>query len=171
MAQRKQASGGTPATRELTAAGIPFTEHTYTHDSRAASFGLEAADELDVDPARVFKTLVLALDDTGLGVAILPVNDRVDPKAAARLLGAKKATLADPAVAERSSGYVVGGISPFGQKRRLPTALDASAEAHASILVSGGRRGFDVEVTPADLVRVLSAHTGDLTRTTSQVGR
>lgn len=169
MAHGTTHAGGTPATQALARAGVSYTEHVYTHDDRAPSYGLEAAAELGVEPERVFKTLVLDLDGgggIGLGVAIIPVDARVDLKAGARLLDAKKATMAEPAVAERATGYVVGGISPFGQKRALPTVLDASASAHAGILVSGGRRGFDVEVAPDDLVRMLDARVGTVARET-----
>ncbi len=119
-------SGGTPATAQLSAAAIPFTEHHYTHDPRAASYGLEAAEALGVDPEVVFKTLLVQAD-ASLGVVVVPVDRQVDLKAAAAALGAKRATMADSAAAQRSTGYVLGGISPFGQRRRLPTVLDESA--------------------------------------------
>ena len=162
MAARKGA-GGTPATVALTRAGVPFTLHPYEHDPRAESFGLEAAEALGVAPERVFKTL---LADTGgrLVVGIVPVTGQLDLKALARAVGAPKATMADPAAAERSTGYVVGGISPVGQKRALPTVLDDSALGHESVFVSGGRRGLDLELTPADLVRATSATTAPIRR-------
>lgn len=148
---------------QLRAAGIDFVEHSYEHDPRADSYGLEAADALGVPAARVYKTLVIALD-RGLGVAVLPVDRRLDLKAAAAALGSKRAALAEQAAAERSTGYVVGGISPFGQRSPLPTAVDESALAHPTMFVSGGRRGFDVEVAPDDLVRLLDARPAPIAR-------
>lgn len=155
MAKRKGA-GATPAMAALERAGVPFTVRSYEHDPGAESFGLEAAAALEVDPARVFKTLLV---DAGgsLGVGIVPVGRQLDLKAMAAALGAKKAVMADPPVAERVTGYVVGGISPLGQKRALPTVLDASAPAFDTVLVSGGRRGLDLEMAPADLVRLTRA--------------
>jgi Cys-tRNA(Pro)/Cys-tRNA(Cys) deacylase len=153
---RKKGAPGTPATVALTRAGVPFTVHAYDHDSAAASYGREAAESLGLDPATVFKTL-LADVDGDLVVAIVPVAGQLDLKALAAAVGAKKATMADPAVAERVTGYVVGGISPIGQKRRLRTVLDESADAHERVYVSGGRRGLDLCLGPADLARVTDA--------------
>lgn len=144
-------AAGTPATVALTAAGVPFATHSYVHDEHATSFGLEAARELGVEPERVFKTLVADADGR-LVVAIVPVDGRLDLKALAAAVGAKRAALADPAVAQRKTGYVVGGISPIGQKTKLPTVLDASAGGFETVYVSGGRRGFDIELTPDDLL-------------------
>jgi Cys-tRNA(Pro)/Cys-tRNA(Cys) deacylase len=152
----RKSSGGTPATVALERAGVPFTLHAYEHDPRADSYGLEAATALGLDPARVFKTLMASVDGR-LAVAIVPVSGQLDLKALARALGGSKATMADRAAAERATGYVVGGISPIGQKRPHPTVLDASAEAHPSVYVSAGRRGLDLEIAPDDLVRVTSA--------------
>ena len=162
MAARKGA-GGTPATVALTRAGVPFTQHPYEHDPRAESFGLEAAEALGVAPDRVFKTL-LAEAGGRLVVGIVPVTGQLDLKALARAVGAPKATMADPAAAERSTGYVVGGISPVGQKRALVTVLDDSALGHATVFVSGGRRGLDLELSPADLVRATGATTAPIRR-------
>jgi Cys-tRNA(Pro)/Cys-tRNA(Cys) deacylase len=153
---RTKGAGGTPATVALTRAGVAFTAHPYDHDPRAESFGLEAAEALGVPPERMFKTL-LADADGRLVVGVVPVTGRLDLKALARAVGAAKAVMADPAAAERSTGYVVGGISPIGQRRALPTVLDDSATGHATVFVSGGRRGLDVELAPADLVRVTAA--------------
>ena len=154
---------GTPATVALTAAGVAFTQHAYEHDPTARSFGLEAAEVLGLPPEQVFKTLVV---DTGAGlaVAVVPVAGQLDLKAMATAVGAKRVTLADPAAAQRSSGYVVGGISPVGQKRPLPTVVDESAELFDVVYVSGGRRGLDLGLSPADLVRVTGAKVADIAR-------
>ena len=152
----RRGAGGTPATVALTRAGIAFTEHAYAHDPAAASYGLEAAEVLGLDPARVFKTLLASVDGR-LVVGIVPVSGQLDLKAVAAAVGGKKAAMADPAAAERATGYVVGGISPLGQKRAHPTVLDASAMAHDVVYVSGGRRGLDLGLSPADLVRVTGA--------------
>ena len=152
----KKAAGGTPATVALTRAGVPFTLHEYAHDPRAASYGLEAADALGLDPARVLKTL-LAQVDGRLAVAVVPVSGQLDLKALARVLGGARAVMADPAAAERATGYVVGGISPIGQKRTHPTVLDESSLSHPTVFVSAGRRGLDLELAPAELVRVTGA--------------
>ncbi len=163
MAKAKKTSTGTPATVALEKAGIAYTVHTYEHDPSAASFGLEAAEALGLAPETVFKTL-LADTDAGTVVGIVPVTGSLDLKALAAAVGAKKAVMADPAAAERLTGYVVGGISPVGQKRRLTTVLDESATQHPVVYVSGGRRGFDLGIAPADLVAVLGA-------TTARIGR
>ena len=147
----------------LTAAGVPFTQHAYAHDPGARSFGLEAAEVLGLPPEQVFKTLLV---DTGAGlaVAIVPVAGQLDLKAMASALGAKRVTMADPAAAQRSSGYVVGGISPIGQKRPLPTVVDESAELFDVVYVSGGRRGLDLGLSPTELVRVTHAVVADIGR-------
>jgi Cys-tRNA(Pro)/Cys-tRNA(Cys) deacylase len=152
----KKAAIGTPATVALTKAAIPFTVHAYDHDPRATSYGLEAAGALGVAPAQVLKTL-LATVDGRLVVAVLPVSGRLDLKALATAAGGKKAAMAEPSVAERSTGYVVGGISPIGQRKRLDTFVDASALGHPTVYVSAGRRGADLELTPQDLVALLAA--------------
>jgi Cys-tRNA(Pro)/Cys-tRNA(Cys) deacylase len=140
------AGKGTPAIVAAEKAGVAFSVHEYEHDPKAPSYGLEAADELGVDPARVFKTLVADVDGA-YTVAIVPVEAELDLKA----LG-KRAAMAKPADAERITGYVTGGISPLGQRRRLATVLDESALAHATIHVSAGRRGLEIELAPADLL-------------------
>jgi Cys-tRNA(Pro)/Cys-tRNA(Cys) deacylase len=160
------AGGSTPttaATVALRSAGIPFTGHAYVHAASATDFGAEAARELGVEAERVFKTLMVDTD-AGLGIGILSVRDQLDVKALAAQLGAKRATMADKAVAERKSGYVVGGISPVGQKTPLPTVLDESALAFETIFVSGGRRGFDIELAPADLLRAVSGRSAVIRR-------
>ncbi len=163
MAKKARGAGGTPATVALSAAGIAFEVRAYEHDPRAASYGLEAAEALDADPARVFKTLLASLDGS-LVVGIVPVTGQLDLKALARALDGSKAVMAEVAAAERATGYVAGGISPVGQKRRHPTVLDASALEHDTILVSGGRRGFDLERAPADLVAITGAVTATIGR-------
>ncbi len=163
MAKKSRPVGGTPATVALTAAGVAFEVRAYEHDPRAASYGMEAAQSLGADPARVFKTLLASLDGS-LVVGIVPVSGQLDLKALARAMGGSKAVMADVAAAERATGYVAGGISPIGQKRAHPTALDASALDHETILVSGGRRGFDIELAPLDLVAVTGAVTATIGR-------
>ncbi|MFD7285640.1 Cys-tRNA(Pro) deacylase [Streptomyces sp. NPDC059863] len=153
---KKQQSGGTPATVALTAAGTPYTLHAYEHDPASPSYGEEAADALGVSPDRVFKTLVADVDGE-LTVAVVPVAGSLDLKALAAAVGGKRASMADPVTAERTTGYVRGGISPLGQRKRLRTVVDASAEAHATICVSAGRRGLEVELSPADLTSHTSA--------------
>jgi Cys-tRNA(Pro)/Cys-tRNA(Cys) deacylase len=154
----RRGTAGTPALRALLQAGVPFTEHPYDHDPSHPSFGLEAAQALGVDPRTVFKTLLADVDGR-LVVAVLPVTASLSLKALAAAVGGKRARLADPSVAERTTGYVVGGISPLGQRTVLPTVVDDSAEALPTMYVSGGRRGLDVGLAPADLVRLTSAVT------------
>jgi Cys-tRNA(Pro)/Cys-tRNA(Cys) deacylase len=141
----------TPAVRAAEAAGIAFTLHEYEHDPAVASYGDEAAAKLDVEPERLFKTLVVSVDGA-LAVAIVPVPTQLDLKA----LG-KRAQLADKGQAQRTTGYVSGGTSPLGQRKRLPTHIDASALEHATILVNGGRRGLQMELDPRDLARLTDA--------------
>ena len=160
---KKGASGGTPATVALTRAGVAFTTHSYEHDPAAPSYGLEAATVLGLPPEQVFKTL-LADVDGALVVAIVPVARKLDLKALAAAVGGKRATMADPAVAERATGYVVGGISPLGQRRALRTVLDESALDHDTVYVSGGRRGFDLGLSPAHLVTQTRATTAAVAR-------
>lgn len=150
------ASKGTPATALLTRAKIAFTPHTYEVDPRAASYGEAAAAALGVDPARLFKTLVAAVDGR-LTVGVVPVSSSLDLKALAAAVGGKRAAMAEPAAAERATGYVTGGISPVGQRSRLPIVIDESASAFATMYVSGGRRGLQIELAPADLVQVTGA--------------
>lgn len=160
---RQRPGGGTPATLALDRAGVDYRLHPYDHDPRAASYGLEAAAALGVDPARVFKTLLASLDGS-LVVGIVPVSGQLDLKALARALGGSKAVMAEVSVAERVTGYVAGGISPIGQKRPLRTVLDASALDHDTIYVSAGRRGLDLEIAPADLTAITGAITGQVGR-------
>ena len=152
---------GTPATAALTSAGIPFTEHAYAHDPANRDFGMEAATALGLDPDQVFKTLLVDVDGR-LVVGIVPVTGKLDLKALAAAVGGKRAAMADPTLAERRTGYVVGGISPIGQKTAHPTVLDETAELWETVFVSGGRRGFDIELAPADLVRITNAIVADI---------
>jgi len=154
---------GTPATVALSAAGIPFTPHAYEHDAANTNFGLEAASALKLDPEQVFKTL-LADVDGALTVAIVPVTGKLDLKALAAAVGGKKAEMADPKVAERKTGYVVGGISPIGQKTRHTTVLDETAELFDTIFVSGGKRGFDIELAPTDLLAITGGSVAAIAR-------
>lgn len=151
----------TPATRFLDALHIEYAEHAYEHDPNAASFGLEAADALGLGPEVVFKTLLARLGEPGgkreLVVAIVPVANKLDLKALARAAGAKRADMASVADAERVTGYVAGGISPFGQRKRLATFIDETAELVDRIYVSGGQRGLDIGLAPADLIGALDA--------------
>jgi Cys-tRNA(Pro)/Cys-tRNA(Cys) deacylase len=163
VAKSRTASSGTPATRALTHAGVDFRLRPYDHEAGAQSYGLEAAARLGVDPARVFKTLVVDADGT-LCVGIVPVDRSLDLKALAAAVDAKRASMAERSAAERATGYVLGGISPLGQRRRMRTVLDESALGHATVLVSGGRRGLDVELSPADLARLTDATTAPIAR-------
>jgi Cys-tRNA(Pro)/Cys-tRNA(Cys) deacylase len=152
----RKASGGTPATAALDRTRVAYALHPYEHDPRTSQFGEEAATALGVDRERIFKTLVA---DVGgeLVVALVPVARSLDLKALAAAVGVKRAALADPAVAARTTGYVVGGISPLGQRTRLRTLLDASAERFETIFVSAGKRGLQVELAPPDLIRLTGA--------------
>ncbi|MEU6305853.1 Cys-tRNA(Pro) deacylase [Streptomyces chartreusis] len=151
-----QQAGGTPATVALTAAGVAYTVHSYDHDPAHPSYGEEAAEAMGVSPDRVFKTLVADVDGS-LTVAVVPVAGQLDLKSLASAVGGKRAAMADPALAERTTGYVRGGISPLGQRKKLRTVLDASASAHATICVSAGRRGLEVELSPEDLAKLTEA--------------
>jgi len=162
VAKAKQ-SQGTPATVALTKAKIEFSTHSYDHDPAAKSYGLEAAEALGLAPEQVFKTLLVEVDGK-LTVGVVPVGKQLDLKAIAAAAGGKKAVMADPAAAERTTGYVVGGISPIGQKRALPTVVDSTATDHPTIYVSGGRRGLDIGLSPADLIAVTKARTAPIAR-------
>jgi Cys-tRNA(Pro)/Cys-tRNA(Cys) deacylase len=154
----------TPAVDAAKAAGIEFEVVQYEHDPKAESYGLEASELLGVPPERVFKTLLTRMDGKTLVVGIVPVAARLDPKALASAAGGRKAEMADPAEAQRATGYVLGGISPLGQKRRLTTVLDESAQEHETIYVSGGRRGLEIVLAPADLVRLTDARVASIAR-------
>jgi Cys-tRNA(Pro)/Cys-tRNA(Cys) deacylase len=150
------AGRGTPATIALNRAGIAFTAHEYAHDPRRESYGLEASQALGVPAERMFKTLVAEVDGA-LVVGVVPVPGQLDLKALAAACGGKRAVMAQVSAAERATGYVAGGISPVGQRKRLPVLLDASAMAYATVFCSGGRRGLEIELAPADLVRAADA--------------
>jgi len=156
-------ANGTPATVALTAAGINFVAHSYEHDPANRHFGTEAASALGLEPERVFKTLVADVDGR-LVVAIVPVTGSLDLGALAASLGGKRASMADPALAQRKTGYVVGGISPIGQKTALTTVLDETAELFDTVFVSGGKRGFDIELAPTDLIVATSARLAPIAR-------
>jgi Cys-tRNA(Pro)/Cys-tRNA(Cys) deacylase len=150
------AGRGTTATLALERATVPFTLHEYAHDPRHDSYGLEACEALGVPPERVFKTLIAAVDGS-LAVGVVPVHRQLDLKALAAAVGGKKAVLAEVAAAERATGYVAGGISPVGQKRRLPVVIDASVLVLGTMFCSAGRRGLEIEIAPADLVKAAGA--------------
>ena len=150
------AGEGTPATVLLNRQRIKFLPHRYEVDEHATSYGEAAAAALGVPPGRVFKTLVASVDGR-LTVGVVPVSGSLDLKALAAAVGGKRGGMADPADAQRATGYVTGGISPFGQRSRLPIVVDVSARQWPTVFVSGGRRGLQVEVDPADLVRVIGA--------------
>ena len=157
------AGRGTTATMALERAGIPFTVHEYAHDPRHESYGREASQALGVSPDRVFKTLIAEVDGT-LVAGVVPVEGQLDLKALAAAAGGKKAAMAQVAAAERATGYVAGGISPVGQRKRLPVVLDASAMSFATVFCSGGRRGLEIELAPADLVRAADAKVASIGR-------
>lgn len=160
----RPAHGGTPALVALEAAGVAHTAHPYDHDPAAdVGYGLEAAQVLGVPAEQVFKTLMAAVDGE-LTVAVVPVTGTLDLKALAHAVGGKKAVMADKAVAERVTGYVLGGISPLGQRTAHPTVVDESVELFDTVFVSGGRRGLDVELGPADLVRLTGAVVAPIAR-------
>ena len=160
-ALRRDTRGVTPAIRELERLGINFGVHAYEHSGGRTDFGLEAAEQLGLDPDRVFKTLVVTVDGEQV-VAIAPVSGKVSLKAVGRAIGGKRAEMCDPVAAERLTGFVRGGISPFGQTQRLRTVVDEIALAFDEIYVSGGKRGLDIGVAPTDLIGVLDAIVADI---------
>jgi Cys-tRNA(Pro)/Cys-tRNA(Cys) deacylase len=151
----------TPALNSLDAEGIAYTIHEYERGDELRDFGLEAAERLGLDPDQVFKTLLVTADGEQV-VAIVPVSTKVALKAVGRAIGAKRVDMCDPAIAERITGFVRGGISPFGQKRRLRTVIDEMATVFDTIYVSGGKRGLDIGVAPSDLIAHLDAHVADI---------
>ncbi|CAN6959407.1 Cys-tRNA(Pro) deacylase [Psychrobacter okhotskensis] len=159
----------TPAIQLAKQRGLDYQLHEYTHDSSAASYGLEAAEKLGVEVKQVFKTLVVSTDHGSLAVAILPVDRTLNFKKMAKALSAnkmlicKKVQMADPKQVERSTGYVLGGVSPLGQKKRLATIIDSSAEQQPTIYVSAGRRGLEIELSPIQLAATLDARFAAIT--------
>jgi Cys-tRNA(Pro)/Cys-tRNA(Cys) deacylase len=151
----------TPAINQLEEAGVAYTVHEYERGESLRDFGLDAADKLGLDPEQVFKTLLVTVEG-GHAVAIVPVSGKLSLKSVGRALGAKHVEMCDPDVAERVTGYVRGGISPFGQKKRLATVVDEIATLFERIYVSGGKRGLDIGVAPSDLIRVLDAKVADI---------
>lgn len=152
----------TPAVLALRRAGITFTIHEFDHQPGGRDYGGEAAAAIGTDPDQVFKTLIVVADGA-LAVAIVPVSCQLSLKAVAAALGVKRAEMCDPARAERATGYVVGGISPFGQRKPLPTVIDRTCELFDTIYVSGGRRGLDLGVAPPDLIGLLDAGVAAIT--------
>lgn len=157
------AARGTRATELLTMLGIDYTVHAYSHDSRHRSYGLEAAAVLGVPPERVFKTLIASVDGA-LTVAVVPVAGQLNLRALACSVGGKKAEMAHAAVAERATGYVAGGISPLAQRKRLPVVIDSTVLDAATVFCSAGRRGLELELAPADLVRAVGAVVAPISR-------
>lgn len=153
----------TPAINLAKKLNLDYQIHEYEHDPNSESYGLEAAEKLGLPPQQVFKTLVVATDGNKLAVAILPVIDSLNFKKMAKALGCKKVQMADPKAVERSSGYVLGGVSPLGQKKRLPTVIHQSAEELTTLHVSGGRRGLEIELPPKQLASSLNATFADIT--------
>ncbi|MES9940655.1 MAG: Cys-tRNA(Pro) deacylase [Candidatus Thiodiazotropha sp. 6PLUC2] len=154
----------TPAIEVAKRAGISYTTHSYEHDPKHESFGMEAVEKLGLPADQVFKTLVVSLEGKGLAVAVVPVSSKLDLKLLAKVLKVKKATMADARAVQRSSGYVLGGVSPLGQKRQLPSVIDASAEGFSTIYVSAGKRGLEIELDPRDLAQLLSATVAEIAK-------
>ena len=152
----------TPGINVAKKAKVAHKIHEYVHDASSESYGLEAAEKLGVSPDRVFKTLVVNLDGKDMAVGVLPVSAMLSMKLIAKAAGAKKAVMAAPADVERSTGYVLGGVSPLGQKKRLKTIIDASAKSHATIYISAGRRGLEIELSPEDLATLVGATFADI---------
>lgn len=147
----------TPAIQTLKKAGIKYQVHQYNHDSDCRAYGEEAVEKLGLNHDQVFKTLVAELDNKQLTVAVIPVSKMLDLKALAKGVGAKKAKMADKNDVERATGYILGGVSPIGQKKRLAAMLDSSAFQFSTIFISGGRRGLDIEISPQDLTDLIGA--------------
>ncbi|MEU4543576.1 Cys-tRNA(Pro) deacylase [Nonomuraea dietziae] len=164
MSKAKKGGQGTPATVALTKAGADFTLHPYEHDANAQAYGEEAADALGLPYDRIFKTLVAEVE-SGLAVAVVPVAGKLDLKAFAAALGSKRAAMADAAKVERVTGYVVGGISPLGQRKQLPTVVDSSALEFDTVYFSAGKRGLQIETSPKNLVDLTRAATAPIAKT------
>jgi Cys-tRNA(Pro)/Cys-tRNA(Cys) deacylase len=152
----------TPGINQAKKHKVSHNIHEYSHDESSESYGLEAADKMGVSQDIVFKTLVVTLDNTELAVGIIPVSCKLSMKLIAKALGAKKAVMADKLDVERTTGYILGGVSPLGQKKRLKTILDSSANKHSSIYVSAGRRGLEIELSPTDLVKLTNGKLAEI---------
>lgn len=152
----------TPGINLVKKSKVTHKVHSYEHDPGAASYGLEAAEKLSIDPRQVFKTLVVKLDGDTLAVGVVPVVEKLNMKLIAKAAGAKKAAMAEPAEVERTTGYVLGGVSPLGQKKRLKTFVDSSAKNLSTIFVSAGRRGLEIELSPRDLLTLVNGDFADL---------
>jgi len=152
----------TPGVNAVSKSKVPYRIHEYSHDDSSESYGLEAAEKMGVPEERVFKTLVVSLDNKELVVAVVPVSTMLSMKLIAKVSGAKKAAMASKVDAERSTGYVLGGVSPLGQKRRLRTIIDSSAGNYSTIYVSAGRRGLEIELSPDDLAKLTSGKVAEI---------
>ncbi len=144
----------TPGINAAKKNNVAYTVHEYSHDETSESYGLEAAEKMDVPEERIFKTLVVSLDNKELVVGVVPVSSMLSMKLIAKAVGAKKAAMADKSAVERSTGYVLGGVSPLGQKKRLKTIIDSSAKNYSTVYVSAGRRGLEIELSPDDLAKI-----------------
>lgn len=153
----------TPAINLVEQHKIAYQVHSYDHDPKHPSFGLEAAEKLKVNPDQVFKTLVVSLENQSMAVAVLPVIEQLNLKLLAKFLGVKKVSMADAATVQRSSGYLLGGVSPLAQKKKLPTIIDQSALSFTTIFISAGRRGLEIELSPVDLRQLTSGLLADIT--------
>ena len=154
----------TPAINLAIKNKISYKMHEYTHDPLVQSYGMEASEKLGVDDTRVFKTLVVMLQDKSLAVAVIPVSSMLNMKQMAKAMGAKKCAMADKFDVERTTGYILGGVSPLGQKKLLKTSIDISAHEFETIFISGGRRGLDIELKPLDLQKLIKATFADITQ-------
>ncbi|SFL95488.1 Cys-tRNA(Pro) deacylase [Marinobacter zhejiangensis] len=154
----------TPGIDTARKAKVSHSIHEYSHDPSSESYGSEAAEKMGVDPRRVFKTLVVSIDGKKLAVGVVPVTAMLSMKRIAKAAGGKKATMADPAEVQRTTGYVLGGVSPLGQKKRLKTFIDESAAGFDTLFVSAGRRGLEIELAPADLQKLTGARLAALTQ-------
>jgi Cys-tRNA(Pro)/Cys-tRNA(Cys) deacylase len=161
----------TPAINAAKKEKIVYTVHQYPHDPGHDSYGKEAAEILNIEATRVFKTLVAQLDNGTLAVAIVPVSSMLSMKKFAKAAGVKKAVMAEKSLVEKATGYVLGGVSPLGQKKRIPTILDVTAKDYSTIFVSAGRRGLEIELVPSDLAALTSATFAEIKQQDKQAER